>query len=336
VFIVAQKIRWGILSTAKIAEGQLIPAIKESNNSVVTAVGSRDLQRAKAYAERNDIPKAYGSYEELIADPEVDAIYNPLPNGMHGEWSIRSAESGKPVLCEKPLSSNAAEAQQMADTFKKYNLPLAEAFMYRFHPQTQRVKQMVESGAVGKVHLMEASFSFAMEGDSDIRLQADLAGGALMDVGCYCVSVIRFMLGEEPDQARMFGDFGARSHVDEQMVGLLSFPSGVLAHFDCSMRTHFTQTYRIRGTHGAISVEKAYVPYRPDPAVPTYIQYWKSTPGVEKHQYEEIKIEPVNQYVLMVEDFGDSIINKRPPRFPIEDSIAQMRAIDMLYAAAKQ
>ncbi len=332
----SQKIRWGILSTADIAEGQVIPAIKESSNGEVIAVGSRNQDRARAYAERNNIPKAYGSYEELIADPNVDAIYNPLPNGMHGEWSIRCAEGGKPVLVEKPFANNAIEAQQMVDVFKQRNLPLAEAFMYRFHPQTQRVKQMVDSGAVGKVHIIDASFSFAMEGDDNIRLQADLAGGALMDVGCYCVSVIRFMLGEEPDQARMFGDFGKRSHVDERMVGLLSFPSGVLAHFDCSMRTNFTQTYRIRGTHGTIAVEKAYVPYRPDPAVDTFIQYWKGTPGVEKHQYEEIKIEPVNQYVLMVEDFAGAIINKRPLRFPVEDSIAQMRAIDMLYAAAKQ
>lgn len=333
----SQKVRWGILSTAAIAEGQVIPAIKESRNGEVTAVGSRNLERAKAYAQRNNIPKYYGTYEELIADPDIDAIYNPLPNGMHGEWSIRCAEGGKPVLVEKPFANNAAEAQKMVDVFKGRKLPLAEAFMYRFHPQTQLVKQMIDSGAVGKLHVIDAAFSFAIEGDTDnVRFQADLAGGALMDVGCYCVSVIRFITGEEPDQARMLADVGKRSRVDERMVGLLSFPSGVLAHFDCSMRTNFTQTYRIRGTHGTIAVEKAYAPYRPDPAVDTFIQYWKGTPGIEKHQYEEIKIAPVNQYVLMVEDFADSILNKRLPRFPIEDSIAQMRAIDMLYSAAKR
>lgn len=333
----SQKIRWGILSTANIAQGQVIPAIKESNNGVVAAVGSRDLERSRSYAERNGIPKYYGTYEELIADPEIDAIYNPLPNGMHAEWSIRCAEAGKPVLCEKPLSSDASEAQKMVDVFKQRDVLLAEAFMYRFHPQTQRVKQMVDSGAVGKVHLIEASFSFAIEGDTDnVRFQAELAGGALMDVGCYCVSVMRFMTGEEPVQVQMIGDFTDQYKIDERAVGLLAFPSGILGHFDCSMRTLFTQTYQIRGSRGVIRVEKAYVPHRPDAGADTFIRYWKSVPGVEKAEYEEIRIPYVNEYTLMAEDFADSLLNKRAPRFPIEDSIAQMRAIDMLYAAAKK
>lgn len=329
-----KKIRWGIISTARIGEGQVIPAIQQSRNGVVAAVASRDLEKGKAFAARCNIPKVYGSYEELIADPEIDAIYNPLPNGLHGKWSIKCAEGGKHVLCEKPLANDAAEAQTMADAFKKRRLLLAEAFMYRFHPQTQLVKQLVDAGGVGQIHLMAASFSFSIDSEDDVRLNRALVGGALMDVGCYCVNVIRYMLGEEPVDVSAFADFGQRSGVDERLVGLLRFPGGALAHFDCSLRTHFTQTYEIRGTHGRIFVEKAYVPFRPDPDEDIIIRHWKSAPGIEQHQYEEIKVEKPNQYTLMAEDFADALLNNRPPRFPIEDSIAQMQAIDRLYAAA--
>jgi predicted dehydrogenase len=328
------KIRWGIISTAQIGEGQVIPAIQQSRNGVVTAVGSRDLEKAQAFAARCNIPKAYGSYEELIADPDVDAIYNPLPNGMHGEWSIKCAEGGKPVLCEKPLANDAAEAQTMVDAFKKRGVLLAEAFMYRFHPQTEKVKQMVDSGAVGKVHFVQGSFSFSIGNEDDVRLNKELFGGALMDVGCYCVSVTRYVLGEEPVEVKAIADVGARSGVDERLVGLMRFPGGALAHMDCSLRTHFTQTYEIRGSHGRIQIERGYVPFRPDPDEPIIIRYWNSSPGIEKHTYEEIEVERPNQYTLMAEDFADALLNKRPPRFPIGDSIAQMHAIDMLYQAA--
>ncbi|MBX3084934.1 MAG: Gfo/Idh/MocA family oxidoreductase [Anaerolineae bacterium] len=330
-----KKIRWGILSTARIGENAVIPAIHQSRNGVAAAVGSRDIEKGKAFAARNNIPKVYGSYEELIADPDIDAIYNPLPNGLHGEWSIKAAQGGKHVLCEKPLANNAAEAQHMADEFKQHGVLLAEAFMYRFHPQTEKVKQMVDSGAVGKIHLIQAAFSFSIEDEGDVRLSKELVGGALMDVGCYCLNVTRYMLGEEPIEVKAIADFGEKTGVDERLVAIMAFPSGALAHFDCSLRTHFTQTYEIRGSHGRILVEKGYAPFRPDPAADVIIRYWNSQPGVEKHAYEEIKVDKPDQYTLMAEDFADAILNKRPPRFPIEDSIAQMRAIDMLYASAE-
>ena len=330
-----KKLRWGIISTARIAESALIPAIHQSRNGIVAAVGSRDLERGKAYAAKNNIPKVYGSYEELFADPEIDAIYNPLPNGMHGEWSIKAAEAGKHVLCEKPLSNDAAEAKKMADVFAKRGLLLVEAFMYRFHPQTKKVKQMIADGAVGKVNMVQATFDFSLTDESDIRLNKDLFGGALMDIGCYCVNVLRYMVGEEPNQFKVIADFGAKSKVDERMVAVMAFPSGVLAHFDCSFRTHFTQTYEIRGSHGRIFVERAYVPFRPDPEADVIIRWWRSTPGVEVHEYEEIKVERPNQYTLMAEDFADAIFEKRAPQYTIEDAIKQMQAIDQLYKAAR-
>lgn len=328
----SKKIRWGILSTARIGEKAVVPAIQVSNNGKVVAVASRNLDNAQAYAERCNIPKAYGSYEELLADPDIDAIYNPLPNSLHHEWTIRCAQAGKPTLCEKPLASNANEAQEMVAAFQEHDLLLAEAFMYRFHPQTQTVKQMIEDGAVGTVQLVQANFNFLLQNEANIRLNADLAGGSLMDVGCYCVNIIRYLLGEEPAKVQAFADIGQQSQVDERLVGIMSFPSGALAHFDSSLRTHRTETYEVRGTQGRILVEKAFLPNR-NADGDLIIRYWKSDPDTGVNTYEEIIIDNPNQYTLMVEDFADALLNNRPPKFPIEDSIAQMQAIDMLYAS---
>ncbi len=322
------KIRWGVISTAHIAEGQVIPAIQQARNGVVAAVASRDLSKAQAFAARCGIPKAYGSYEELIADPDIDAIYNPLPNGLHGEWSIKCAEGGKPVLCEKPLANDAAEAQQMVDAFQQRGVLLAEAFMYRFHPQIDQVKQMIEAGAVGQIHLMQAAFSFAISDEANVRLNKALVGGALMDVGCYCVSVIRYLSGEEPSEVSAMANFGAQSGVDETLVGLLRFPGGALAHFDCSLRAQNTNTFEVRGSTGRILLERAYTPFRPDPQAASTICYWHGG------DYQEIVIPATDPYTLMAEDFADALLNQRPPRFPIADSVAQMRVLDRLYTAA--
>ncbi|MDZ4767835.1 MAG: Gfo/Idh/MocA family oxidoreductase [Chloroflexota bacterium] len=331
----ADKIRWGIISTARIGETAVIPAIHASRNGVVAAVASRDAVRGRAFADKNNIPTAYDSYEALIADPNIDAIYNPLPNGLHGVWSIRAAEGGKHVLCEKPLSNDAPEAERMAGVFADRGLILMEAFMYRYHPQIQTAKRLIVEGAIGTLHTVNASFSFALTDESNVRLNAELVGGALMDVGCYCVNVTRFLVGEEPVEVRAFADIGAQSGVDERLVGIMRFPGGALTHFDCGMRTHFTQVVEARGTHGRIVLEKAFVPFRPSAADDVVIRVWRSTPGVEQSAYEEIMVEKPNQYQLMVEDFGDAIRENRAPAYTIDDAIAQMRVIDMLYAAVR-
>ena len=193
----ADTVRWGILSTANIGAKRVIPAIHKSVNGTVAAVASRTMAAAQVFADENNIPVAYGSYEDLLADTNIDAIYISLPNSMHHEWSLKCADAGKPTLCEKPLASNAQEAQQMVDAFKAKNLLFAEAFMYRFHPQNQRAQQMVQDGAIGEPHIMDASFSFRINpgNEDNIRLSKVLAGGALMDVGCYCVNCMRFITG---------------------------------------------------------------------------------------------------------------------------------------------
>ncbi|MFN8450074.1 MAG: Gfo/Idh/MocA family oxidoreductase [Anaerolineae bacterium] len=320
----ADSIRWGILSTAHIGKERVIPAMQKTGNGRVVAVASRSLDRARAFADDLGIPTAYGSYEELIASPDVDAIYNPLPNSEHAEWSIRCAEAGKPTLCEKPLARDAAEAQRMVDAFAARGVLFAEAFMYRFHPQSQRVKQMLDDGAVGDIRAIQATFTFPIRSEDDIRLSKPLAGGSLMDVGCYCVNVMRFLLGAEPTDARALAVIGGRSQVDESLTGILEFPGGVLGHFDSSLRTHFAHTYEIRGTRGRISVDQAFVM---PPNGETVIRYRHDD------QDEEIRIAPANSYTLMAEDFADALLNGRPPRFAPQDAVENMRVIDRLYAA---
>lgn len=322
----SRKVRWGILSTANIGRKRVVPAIQESGNGQVEAVASREVGKARAFAAELNIPKAYGSYEELIDDPNIDAIYNPLPNHLHAEWSIRCAEAGKPVLCEKPLASDAAEAQRMVDAFAERGVLLAEAFMYRFHPQTQRVKMMIQEGALGEVQLIESSFTFRITNDDNIRLRKDMAGGGLMDVGCYCVNVMRFLTDEEPEQVGALAHFGGRSGVDEWLVGMLSFPSGILGHFDCGLRSAFKNSYDVRGTAGRVLVEAAFVP---DMVSGTILRYW------HEDQYEEIKVGPANHYQIMVEDFAGALLDARPPRFPAQDGVHNMQVIDRLLASLR-
>lgn len=324
----AEKIRWGILSTANIGRGRVIPAIQQSSNGTVLSVASRNLERARDFADDLNIPRAYGSYEELIADPDIDAIYNPLPNSMHAKWSILCAEAGKPTLCEKPFASDAPEAQKMVDAFEQRGVLFAEAFMYRFHPQTQKVKALVDAGGVGKVTVMQASFNFALGPGSEenIRLSEPLAGGAMMDVGCYCINVMRLMSGEEPNAGHAVADIGDETHVDETLAAAIQFPSGAVGHFDCSLRTSGVQAYEIRGTQGRIRVSQAFVM---PPTESTVIEHWQSG------AYSRITIPPANSYTLMVEDFADALIHNRPPKYAAQDGVDNMKVIDMLYASLK-
>ncbi|MBI5668301.1 MAG: Gfo/Idh/MocA family oxidoreductase [Chloroflexi bacterium] len=321
-----RKIRWGILSTARIGRNSVIPAIRQSGNGEVVAVASRSLDRAQAFANEVNIPKAYGSYEAMIADPDIDAIYNPLPNSEHAAWSIRCAEAGKPVLCEKPFASDAPEAQQMTDAFTARGVLLAEAFMYRFHPQTVRLIELVRSGTIGMLTTITSAFTFTIRNEQDIRLDRALAGGALMDVGCYCVNISRLLAGEEPARAQAIARWGEASDVDETLAGVLEFPSGAVAHFDCGFRTFRTNFCDIRGTTGRIFVEPV---FNMEPTFEPVIRLWRG------EEYEEIRVPAANHYTLMVEDFASALLNSRPPRYPAQDGVNTMRAIDMLYAAAR-
>jgi len=324
----SDKIRWGILSTANIGLEEVAPAIQKAANSEVTAVASRSLDSAKAYADKLGIPKVHGSYEDLLADPDIDAIYNPLPNSLHAGWSIKAAEAGKPTLCEKPLATDAAEALSMVDAFRKQGVLFTEAFMYRFHPQVVRAKELINSGAIGDLKGMASVFTYRLGPGSEdnIRLSAPLAGGGLMDVGCYCINIMRLMAGEEPNDARGTAVYGEESGVDESFSAALRFPSGVVGQFECGMRTYYTNTFEARGTMGQLRMENAFKATSDDNPV---IRLWQGD------NYEEIIIDPADQYMLMIEDFADAILNNRPPRYSSSDAVANMVVIDWLAVSAR-
>ena len=319
------KIRWGILSTARIGR-RVIPAIQASHNGEVAAVASRSLERARAWADLHEIPRAYGSYEALFEDEGIDAIYNPLPNSMHAEWSIKCAEAGIPTLSEKPFASDAPEAQSIVDAFDKQGVLLTEAFMYRFHPQHAKAREILGAGGIGELQIINSSFTFPISDEANIRLSKALAGGALMDVGCYCVNLMRFMTGEEPTRVGAAARIGERTEVDETLVGTLQFPSGVLGHFDCGLRSFGQHTYALKGSEGMIVVPQSFVI---DKAVDGIVRHWQGD------SYTEYVIPAVDQYQLMVEDFADALLNGRPPRFAPSDAVNNMVVVDKLLADAR-
>ena len=321
----SERIRWGILSTANIGR-RVIPAIHASHNGEVLAVCSRSLERAQAFAEDQSIPRAYGSYEALLADHDLDAIYVPLPNSMHAEWSIKCAEAGIATLCEKPFASDAFEAQSIVDAFERHGVPLAEAFMYRFHPQHTKVKEIIADGGIGELQFINCSFTFPISSDANIRLSKPLAGGSLMDVGCYCVNLMRFMTGEEPARVTASAQFGQQTRVDEALAGTLEFPSGVIGHFECGLRAFRQHAYTLKGTAGMIKVPTSFVP---DKAADTMVQHWRGD------DFKEHVIPAIDHYQLMVEDFADALIKKRDPRFPPADAVSNMVVVDALLAQAR-
>lgn len=321
----SHKIRWGILSTANIGR-RVIPAIQASYNGEVIAVGSRALERAQRFAKEQHIPTAYGSYEELIADDCVDAIYIPLPNRLHAEWSIKCAHAGKPTLCEKPFASDAQEAQAIVDAFRQADVLLAEAFMYRYHPQHAKVKEIIAAGGIGALHIISSSFTFPISDAQNIRLSKELAGGGLMDVGCYCVNLMRFMTGEEPESVTAVAKMGAKTGVDEVLAATLQFPSGVIGHFDCGLRSHRQHSYTLKGSEGMIAVPTGFVPHKTAAA---RIQHWHGD------SYTEHTICAADHYQIMAEDFADALMNQRQPRFVPMDAVRNMEVIDRIRAQAR-
>ncbi|MEP7286657.1 MAG: Gfo/Idh/MocA family oxidoreductase [Chloroflexota bacterium] len=324
------RVRWGIISTANIARTAVIPAIKESRNGIVIAVASRDAARARAYADELDIERAYGSYEELLADPDIDAIYNPLPNDGHAPWSIASAKAHKPTLVEKPMARTVAEAKTIVDAFRAEKVLLAEAFMYRYHPQHAKIRALLDEGVVGSLNLIEAVFTYSlpMSDAQNVRLQAAIGGGGLLDVGCYCVNLCRMVTGKEPESVTAQAVYGKVSGVDENFVATLRFPGDVLAYVACGMRSLVRNEYTLSGPDGSITAGLA---FRPPEDGPTEIHVRRGDNPIET-----IVIPAANQYTLMVEDFADAVQNKRITTYDPMDSLSNMRVLDALDRAARE
>jgi D-xylose 1-dehydrogenase (NADP+, D-xylono-1,5-lactone-forming) len=313
-------LRLGLLSTAHINE-KLVEGARLVDSVDVVAVASRSLERASEQASSLGIPRALGSYEELLADPEVDAVYISLPNSMHVDWSVRALEAGKHVLCEKPLAKSVAEVERAFDAASAAGLVLTEAFMWRHHPQALRLASLVPS--VGSLRVVRAQFSFALDSldpASNIRLSGALDGGALMDVGCYCVSAARYVAGAEP--VAVTGQ-QVTGEVDIRFVGTMSFPGDVLAHFDCGVDSAARAELEVVGSSGRLLLRDPF--HSLEPVIEVY-----DADGV----LETVEAERDNPYACELRDFAEAVAGEHPPRLGREDAIGQARAIAALYASA--
>jgi D-xylose 1-dehydrogenase (NADP+, D-xylono-1,5-lactone-forming) len=312
-------VKWGVVSTADINR-KVIPGAHASPEVDLVAVASRDRSRAEDYARDWEIPRAYGSYEELLADPEIEAVYISLPNTLHCEWSIKALEAGKHVLCEKPLSRRAEEVEAAFDAAERAGRLLMEAFMYRHNPQTKRLQELVAGGAIGELRLIRSVFSYALYDDDNIRLRTEVEGGALMDVGCYDVSASR-LFGGEPE--RVFGEawFGP-SGTDWTFAGTMRFPNDVLALFHCGTALVEHDELELVGSDGALFVE--------DP--------WHcNDPGIELRRGGDVGRIPVAQadsYRLELENLSAAIRGEAEPLLGRVDAVAQARALSALHASA--
>jgi xylose dehydrogenase (NAD/NADP) len=324
-------IKWGILGNATIARKCVIPAIFSSANGRVYALASRNPENAEALAEKYRISRLYSNYESVIEDNQVNAVYVPLPNHLHKEWAIKALEAGKHVLCEKPLACNAAEAIEMAQVASKNGLHLMEALMYRFHPRNKTIHKMVSQGKIGAPRLVRVSFCFHIEEEilkrkENARLKKK-GGGTLLDVGCYGVSIARWVMGENPESvqaAAYFNDEG----VDIHTAGVLYFRNKGLATIEASFISALQQTYTIVGTEGSFELpHDAFIPWEKDT---TYFYRGKN----EEIGKQEV-IPGADEYRLMVEHFSDVVIHGVSPLFETTDSIQNMRVLDALAESAR-
>jgi len=319
-----KKLRWGLLSTARINRALLSP-LRASDRNELTAVASRDLERAQTYAKERDIPRVFGSYEAMLADPDIDVIYNPLPNNMHPEWTVKAAQAGKHVLCEKPLANTVEEVDTIAEAAQKAGVVVMEAFMYRHHPQTLKVKELVDGGAIGKLQLIRGSFTFAISNEDDVRLNASLGGGSIWDVGCYPISYARLITDAEPIEVFGWQITGQRNGVDETFAGQMRFPNNVFAQFDSGFRTPRRSHIELAGTEGTIEVPQPFQPYSNEKIV---------IRNGDKEQVIEIPGEDL--YLGEVENMADAILYGKAIRMSLADSRNNVATIQALLRSAQE
>ncbi|RED58628.1 Gfo/Idh/MocA family protein [Cohnella lupini] len=320
------KLRWGIIGGANIAVHAVMPAIRESETSVIAAVASRDKRKAEEIVANYEGATAYGSYEELLADSRIDAVYIPLPNHLHREWTIRAAAAGKHILCEKPLALTAKESLEMAEACADAGVHLAEAFMYRHHPRWEQIRKIVDSGEIGRVRALRGAFSFNNAGDkNNIRYRADWGGGSLYDVGCYPLSAARLLLGSEPEAVTVHAQFSEEhDNVDMMASGLAEFPGGVSLTFDCGMWASFRQNFEIVGADGTIDIPNAFLTGKDNADFIVNGQNGRRT---------EQSV-GVNAYALQVDDFARAVRNGQPQRFAPSDAVSNMKVLDACYRSA--
>ena len=325
-------LRWGVLSSANIATEKVIPGIQIADRCEVVAIASRDPGRAHEVAERLGIERAHGSYEALLADPDVDAVYIPLPNHLHAEWTIAAARAGKHVMCEKPLALTAADAERMVDICAAEGVRLMEAFMYRLHPSWVAARELVASGRIGPLIAVESWFSYFNDDPSNIRNIRAVGGGALYDIGCYCVNLSRMLFDAEPIdvQARITRD--PSSGVDIVTSAILGFADGS-ATFTCSTRMEDAQRVEIHGTEGRISIG---IPFNIPPDRPTYLYVTAGGDPPVAPLTETLTFDIADPYAVEAGRFATAVLDGTPTPVPAEDAVANLRVIERIFAAAER
>ena len=325
-----KKIRWGVLSTANIGVKKVLPAMQRGDYSTVTAIASRDLARAKASAAALNISKVYGSYEELVADPDIDAIYNPLPNQLHVPWTIRAAEAGKHVLCEKPISLTVAEAETLLAVRDRTRVKIGEAFMVRSHPQWLRMRALIDQGRIGSLRAVMGCFSYFNNDATNIRNHIEYGGGALLDIGCYLIQASRYSFGKEPNRVVASIDRDPQMHIDRLTSALLEFDGGQ-AIFTCSTQLVPYQRVLFFGTTGRIEIE---IPFNAPKDRPTRI-FVDSNGDLTGNGITIEEFPICDQYTLQGDEFSKAILHDTEVPVPLEEAIRNMRVIEAVFQSAK-
>ncbi len=324
-----EKLNWGVLGGARIVR-KVIPALQASKNGVVVGIASRTESKARDLADKYNLSRAFGGYEALLASPEIDAVYLPLPNMLHLEWTLKALGAGKHVLCEKPLAVTAAECETIGRVADEKGLKVLEGFMYRFHPRFERLQQLMGAGVVGETRFIRVAHSFAAEGDENIRWFSALGGGALLDVGCYCVDISRMLTGEEPVKVSAFAtyvDAADGGRVDTSVAGLMRFPGGSVALFDCGVDLERRNLLEITGTEGRLYLDH-----------PFSLAYEDSV--IEEHHFGHDTlthvVEGENHFVRMAEHFAESVLSGAPLRYSVTGAADNLRVLEALARAAER
>jgi predicted dehydrogenase len=323
------KIRWGVLSTSNFAQKRTIPSMQQGQFTEIVGISSRNLETAQAVASRLGIPKAYDSHEALLADPEIDAVYNPLPNHLHIPLTIQALEAGKHVLCEKPLAMNAQEVALLTDTMKKFpHLKVMEAFMYRFHPQSLKIKEMVQNGEIGEVKTIHGFFSYHNTDPKNVRHVADWGGGGLMDIGCYCISMARWLFGREPKRVTAMMELDPTFQTDRLASAMMDFSTEThlaTATFTCATQLQFFQCVHVVGTEGAIVAEMPF----PSPDMECTLKIRKG------NEWHSIEFPLTDAYIFQGDLFSQAIIHDTPVPTPLSDALGNMRTLDAVRHSAE-
>ncbi|MGY2747369.1 Gfo/Idh/MocA family protein [Arthrobacter sp. UYCu723] len=325
----SEKLRWGVLGSARIVR-KTIPALQETKNGEVVGFASRTLEKAREYADKHGIPQAFGSYEALLASPDIDAVYIALPNALHLEWILKSLDAGKHVLCEKPLAMSAAECEEITRKADETGLKVLEGFMYRFHPRFEKMQELLAAGAVGKLTFVHVGHSFDAGGDDNIRWYAGLGGGALFDTGCYCVNMSRMVTAQEPAQVAAFGNYRDANDgglIDTSIAGMLRFPGGATALFDTGVNLERRNFLEVTGTEGRLYLDNPF-------------GLLEEESVLEEHHFGQDtthhKFKGENHFVRMGEHFADSVLNGTPLRYHLTDAANNARVLESLNRAARK